>query len=678
MQIKIGKFELSIGKGASNVWPSFDGSEWGDQSTPIVSTVNNRVTAEKSNRGWVYDCVNLISNRTSSAQLELYRKRGDEEIPVTDHPFLNVWNKPNAKFSGRMLRELEQSHLELAGEGFQLKVRNGVGKVSELWPLIPSKTTLKYDKATGFWYYEYEGPNGRAHYPDTDVIALRYAKPSDPLRGEGPLQAVGLEYDVDREIERYYHTLFKDGGWFHFGLATPDKIQPTVAKQVQDSYMQAVSTRKGKFRPPIFQQNLKPVQLSSSALDLGTQGKSDDLRDKILAAFGVPKALLGMLEGVMRANMEGVEYSFMKNTIQPRLDSWIDGLIPTLAEYDTQIFARFKNVIPKDKEAIRIETEMLIKNGLISVEEARERHGFSPDFRAGDTVQVPFNMIPSSKNVSVSATKSGPTRKVWTGEQKDAMWKSFASETEAREKRWIPVVAKWIDAWEKDALKVVRDEFKAVSGKYAGWSTAKMLKEFKAPEVDESRIEEMILIAAGGLHYLDLKEAGESAVELVGIDISFDMADPRVVKYLGDKTYYFAKRQTARLAEELRIELRAGFAADETIVEIEERVRALYRYERGYKAERIARTEVIGSSNQGRHEGYKQSGVEKKSWLSARDGSCRDSHLEADQRYTANPIPIDEDFVLSSGATCDTPGNTGDAAEDINCRCTELAEVQEE
>jgi len=100
--------------------------------------------------------------------------------------------------------------------------------------------------------------------------------------------------------------------------------------------------------------------------------------------------------------------------------------------------------------------------------------------------------------------------------------------------------------------------------------------------------------------------------------------------------------------------------------------------ERGYRSDRIARTEVVGGSNRGARDGYKEAGVEKKSWLSARDPAVRPSHLAAEEQYTREPIGIDESFVLESGASCLEPGNTGQADEDINCRCAILAETEEE
>ena len=56
-------------------------------------------------------------------------------------------------------------------------------------------------------------------------------------------------------------------------------------------------------------------------------------------------------------------------------------------------------------------------------------------------------------------------------------------------------------------------------------------------------------------------------------------------------------------------------------------------------------------------------------WLSARDDGVRESHQGADGLV----IEMGGNFVLESGASGPAPGSIGEAAEDINCRCTVIA-----
>lgn len=93
------------------------------------------------------------------------------------------------------------------------------------------------------------------------------------------------------------------------------------------------------------------------------------------------------------------------------------------------------------------------------------------------------------------------------------------------------------------------------------------------------------------------------------------------------------------------------------------------------KAMRVVRTEGHRVQEQAKRESleYAQNqGIEmRKYWISSADARVRDSHDDLDDKYSEdNAIPIDEDFVSDeTGASGPTPGQLGEASEDIHCRC---------
>lgn len=83
-----------------------------------------------------------------------------------------------------------------------------------------------------------------------------------------------------------------------------------------------------------------------------------------------------------------------------------------------------------------------------------------------------------------------------------------------------------------------------------------------------------------------------------------------------------------------------------------------------YRAERIARTEVVSASNEASKAGAEATGLElDKEWITYIDDKTRDSHIDMNGETTG----MDEPF--SNGL--DVPGDVNGASEDvINCRCT--------
>lgn len=151
---------------------------------------------------------------------------------------------------------------------------------------------------------------------------------------------------------------------------------------------------------------------------------------------------------------------------------------------------------------------------------------------------------------------------------------------------------------------------------------------------------------------------------------------PEVQSFIRDKVFRFARKVNETTLEQLREELMRGEAAGEGVPQLMDRVSKVFGFAKDYRAERIARTEVVGASNGGAFHAYGQNGIRWKAWLAAIDERTRPTHLEAHGRYAENPIPMEEPFVVG-GVKLLYPGDpSGTPEEIINCRCTILPIVQ--
>lgn len=157
-----------------------------------------------------------------------------------------------------------------------------------------------------------------------------------------------------------------------------------------------------------------------------------------------------------------------------------------------------------------------------------------------------------------------------------------------------------------------------------------------------------------------LEAGGARLLSEVAGGIDFDITDPRVRQWLRQREQVI-KTIVGNREAELRASLSAGYEAGETVPDLMKRV-AEYGTSADYKAERIARTEVIGAMNAGALRGMQQVGIEYKQWVAVRDNRTRDSHAAVD----GTTIPVDKDFHLEGGSG-PAPGDIDDAAEVINC-----------
>ncbi|HIJ66804.1 MAG TPA: phage portal protein [Planctomycetes bacterium] len=118
-------------------------------------------------------------------------------------------------------------------------------------------------------------------------------------------------------------------------------------------------------------------------------------------------------------------------------------------------------------------------------------------------------------------------------------------------------------------------------------------------------------------------------------------------------------------------QLKTGLENQEGLDELAGRVQNVLGSNRA-RALTIARTQVAGGVDTGRHEGMTAAGVDKHGWLDSRDSVVRPSHKAAGITY-AQGIPIDQPFIVSGESLMHPGDSAGSAANIINCRCVEIA-----
>ena len=150
----------------------------------------------------------------------------------------------------------------------------------------------------------------------------------------------------------------------------------------------------------------KPSQATRKDMDFNEGTKS--ARDMILAAFRVPKTVLGITDDVNRANAEATDYVFARRTIKPKLDLIESVLNTTLVQYfgDSLVLA-FDDPTPIDKKQQneKIKT-MTGGQPIMTPNEAREEFLGYEKVNGGDSLYMDSSKVP----VGTVITKPKPAK----------------------------------------------------------------------------------------------------------------------------------------------------------------------------------------------------------------------------------------------------------------------------
>jgi HK97 family phage portal protein len=164
---------------------------------------------------------------------------------------------------------------------------------------------------------------------------------------------------------------------------------------------------------------------------------------------------------------------------------------------------------------------------------------------------------------------------------------------------------------------------------------------------------------------------GAGARVAEGLGVSFDVFDQRVLDAMEARAVELASQvtETTRRAIDsqlLQVAAEEGWSIDDAA----DALRSTFTDLSGWRAEAIARTEVVGGYNAASNIAASSSGVVvARSWLTAEDERVRESHAAQNGQKLTDPGARYRNGLRFPGDPSGSPGET------VNCRCVELFDV---
>ena len=197
----------------------------------------------------------------------------------------------------------------------------------------------------------------------------------------GKLEKIARWVDTSAYANEFLRLFFVNGAQFGGFIETEEEseeriklIKAGLANEhvgVQNAHKIAVLPKDSKF-----------VEATATMKDMQFSELDEKYRDKILAAFGVPKTLVGFTTEVNRASAEASEYIYTKYTVKPAVDDLIEFLNYTIAPLidpsGKQYFA-YDDFVPENVEMkIKERESALNKQPYKTVNEVRAEVGLPP------------------------------------------------------------------------------------------------------------------------------------------------------------------------------------------------------------------------------------------------------------------------------------------------------------
>lgn len=341
-------------------------------------------------------CVQKVSESVSSVPIEVWRG----ETLLSDHPLLELFDKPNPQTSGREYVESWVSFLLIAGNAYEEAFKVGED-VRELYVLRPDRMSPipRSDGLVGA--YEYRGPNGQRTRWEIDPITGDYPiwhtkmfNPLDDWLGQSPMEAGAYSIDQHNEAMAWMQGLLQNsarpsGALVHSGdNGLSDDQFHNLKTQMEDQYQGA----RNAGRPMLLEGGLSWVQMGLTPNDVGiTDSKNSAARDVCLA-FGVPPMLLGIPGDNTYSNYAEARLAFWEDTVIPLAGRFMDEHNTWLAApQDVELRGNFDE-IPAIVDKRKSLWDMADRSTDLTINERRELKGYPP-IAGGDVLEKESSVI---------------------------------------------------------------------------------------------------------------------------------------------------------------------------------------------------------------------------------------------------------------------------------------------
>lgn len=366
----------------------------------------------------VYACVRIIAEAIAQIPLNVYRfteDGGKEKDPR--HPlYFLLHDEPNPEMTSFIFRETLMSHLLLWGNAYAQIIRNGMGEVVGLYPLMPDRMEVDRDEDGNllYTYTKYFDEAGARHryeqvkLPAWQVLhipGLGY----DGLIGYSPIAMARNAIGMSMAAEDFGATFFANG-------ATPGGVleHPGIVKdpeRLRESWHAQFSGR-NSHNIAVLEEGMtfKPMSIPPEEAQFLETRKFQI--DEIARIFRVPPHMVGDLEKSSFSNIEQQSLEFVKYTVGPWVARWEQSLSQALLlpSEKTRYTIKYNldGLLRGDYESRMNGYAVGRQNGWLSANDIRELENMNriPAEEGGDEYLINGNMT-KLKDAGLFANKGG-------------------------------------------------------------------------------------------------------------------------------------------------------------------------------------------------------------------------------------------------------------------------------
>lgn len=560
-------------------------------------------------RGITYKAIDKIGQSASVYAPIVAKKNGE---PYEQHPLLKLYENPNPRQTATDFVHMYAMLMEIYGETFWYKVRGEqTGKLKELYLLNPAQIELVVNKGELTGYILHKSNGDQVPFDVDEIFHDKRPNPFNEWRGMSVMERASVY--IDTEITTSVFTLnYMRNNASPSGIVTLPQMSGENFKKFTAQWREGYEGPQNAGKTAFIRGGEATFQAVGATLkDVDQEITRKMAKDDVLMMLEVPKELLGMTNdsGFGRSTIEAFSYIFSKEKIEPmmkRLDRIYQTFLNEVStSKDLATKVTHESPIPEDKEFL-LQKQEKGTNSWMTVNEARAIDGLPP-IDGGDVIvpKTPQVQQPT-KSAKKVVLKKEPTKAELAKQLSDKQ-EQFRSELVATNDIYATKMHSTISNFADEQLKYVVGEINASSKAYEQW----------LPDV-KTQSEELAALLTPVV--IDLMEAqSEGVANFVTGELL--VITPEIEREVQANILKISGVYNTDTVLALQNTLTEGQKAGESLAKLKKRVESVYGDAKGYRAERIARSESLRASNSTAELVYKQNGYTKVEWF-INPGAC--------------------------------------------------------
>lgn len=588
-----------------------------------------------------HTALKLVADNVAANEWTL-RRDGED---VVDHPFWQVWNRPNERMSGYIFRWLMELYLDATGRFYAMILSpDHEGAPLSLYPVPPTAVRRRTER--GQTHYEVELNDFRVKLPPEHMLVIERPDLSNPYEGGGGYSKVlGDEIETNEYISKHVASEFFNHGRPDFAIYARG-AGPEESKAIKERWWNEYGGPEKSGAPAVIGEDaddFKLVELSRPLGDLQAVAVKQNSDDLIRKTLSIPPELIGQITNSNRSTIDAAFTILAKVTLTPRLtflrEELAYKLLPLFGDSDGLVLD-YVSPIPEDREF------------MLEVMKSFPEHFTRDEIRA-------LAEHPSRTDGAVYSVKNGLTMTQAGDVETEQQARSLSS---AISKASDGEIALFVESEQKEQIEL---PYSPEAQQIAESIAAEDLQNIKATEARQY-YEQAVL---------EWSKDQAAAIGGAG-SVNFALLNPLIVEFAQEKTGELVKNIDATSKKDLAEVVTRAMREGKGVNEIKSEVRAIFT---GYSRNRIntiSRTEMSKAQGWGQWQTMKMSGVvPAREWVANFDGATRKAHA----LLHGQKAGIDKPFINpETGDAAMYPASFGTPSQDCNCRCTTVGWIDDE